>query len=177
MVCNGPHHLISSNILYCEFGIFRQIIEVNRCDTVKRPITATWTNLGINGWFFSLPNSSNLISTCGTQSNQHTLAGTGILELSSNCAIRSETVQLNSVRDQSAIPVRDMDINDDAETILQEAPKPIDLHDVHHYTLIYLVLILIVGIMIFLKFRKMTFDLGTAISMPNLASPENVITT
>lgn len=177
MVCNGPTHLISSNMINCEFGIFQHINSIDGCDTVKRPIIASWTKLGINRWFFSLPNAANLISTCGTQSKQHSLSGTGILQLSPNCAIRGETIQLNSIREQATNPLRDMSTGDDTEVVLEETPKSMDVHDVHHYVLIYFALVLIAGILIFLKFRKMTFDLGTSVSMPNLASPENVITT
>lgn len=74
------------------------------------------------------------------------------------------------------MPARELIDGIDTYTNLGESPKEMDVHNIHHYSLIYIIIVIITTIMLFLKYKRVSFDL-TSISMPNLASPENVEST
>lgn len=134
--------------------------------------------MGVNKWYFSLYNPNNLIATCGGETAQDSISGTGILESNNACTIRAESITLTSIRDEKSIPMRKLnDENDNNEAISGEPSISLDIHNIHHYALIYLLTAGMLAIMIFIKFRKFTFRLGNSISMPNLSPPENVDTT
>lgn len=83
---------------------------------------------------------------------------------------------LNSIREESSMPAREVIDGIDIDGNLGEPPKQIDMHNIHHYSLIYTIIVILTAIMLFLRYKRVSFDL-TSISMPNLASPENVEST
>lgn len=83
---------------------------------------------------------------------------------------------LNSIREESSMPARELIDGIDTDTNLGESPKQMDMHNIHHYSSIYIIIGIITAVMLFLKYERVSFDL-TSISMPNLASPENVEST
>lgn len=177
VVCDGPNHWLPSHITNCEFAAFSQQTELSKCKTVHTAKMDIWIEVGINRWFFNLPNNRNLISACDEETNSHQLMGSGVIELNKRCLIRGESILLNPIQDESSIPIRNSGDDIDAEILLGNQPRQLDIHDIHHYILIYIVLGGTIGIAIYIRLKKWTFNLERSFSMPNLAAPENVEST
>lgn len=137
-VCNGPNHWLPSHITNCEFAVFCQQTELSKCRTTHTAKMDIWIDVGINRWFFNLPNTRNLISACNEETKSLQLTGSGIIELNKKCLIRGEAILLNPIQEESAVPIRNSGEDIDENITLGDQPRQLDIHDIHHYILIYI---------------------------------------
>lgn len=227
VVCEQPQQWLTSQVSnFCAWNLFHKNVD-DDCTMIHGKLENVFIQLNQNNWIFIIPNATRVTSVCDDSAFYDELQGEGIIELNQNCVLSIQNIQLEAHRiindatheiivprlnhssllefhsNQLELSKHDFvhsnftELKNMLSNIKEGSLYKLNHHDVHHYSITYVLVILFIiyAIYMSIKYRAIRGRIPNQsvralpsvpsepsvpipavrrISMPNLSGRENV---